>query len=219
MFTGLIEEVGTFSALTPSGSNQFELTLGCKLIQSDLKIGDSVAVDGVCLTVIRYNQSSACFDVSSHTAKNTLFQRKKAGSSLNLERALRLGDRLGGHLVQGHVDSTVKLIKRHQTGEFFQLWFEFSSDISKYLIDRGSVSVQGISLTLAELSADNFMIAVIPQTYLHTNLQELKVGDSAHLETDVLGRYVERMLMPAAGATTAQKPALDEAFLKQNGFF
>jgi len=218
MFTGLIEEVGTLANLASSGSDQYELTLNCNTIQSDLKVGDSVAVDGVCLTVIRFGSSSACFDVSAHTFKNTLFGTKQPGSRLNLERALRLGDRLGGHLVQGHVDSQIKMVQKSQAGEFFQLWFEFAPETAKYLIDRGSVSLNGISLTIAALKTNRFMVAVIPQTYLHTNLSDLKSGDLIHLETDLLGRYVERMLTHSKAEQPGESK-VNEDFLRQNGFF
>src|SRR3989339_64039 len=141
MFTGLIETVGKLSGIKVIGPAQRELTVATHHLQDDLKLGDSVAIDGVCLTVTRFDSSSVAFELSEETLKKTLFGQKKLGSKLNLERALRLGDRLGGHLVQGHVDGQAKLIKVEKSGEFYRLSFSYPPEVARYLIDKGSVAL------------------------------------------------------------------------------
>ncbi|OGH02024.1 MAG: riboflavin synthase subunit alpha [Candidatus Lambdaproteobacteria bacterium RIFOXYD1_FULL_56_27] len=217
MFTGLIEEVGTLLSLRPIGPGQLELKVGCGRINPGLKLGDSVAVDGVCLTVVSFDSRSVAFELSGETVQKSRFGGLKAGARLNLEQALRLGDRLGGHLVQGHVDGLGHLGGVKKEGEFYSLTFTYPAPISRYLIPKGSVAVNGISLTVASLESDRFTVAIIPHTYQETNLRELKPKDPVHLETDLIGRYVERLL-PFAQAP-AKASSLNDAFLKENGFF
>ncbi|MDT8445590.1 MAG: riboflavin synthase [bacterium] len=217
MFTGLIEEVGQLEALRGIGPNQKELTLRCRLIQSDLKLGDSVAIDGVCLTVVRFDDQSAAFELSSETLDKSLFAAKRSGARLNLERALRMGDRLGGHMVQGHVDGIGRCELVEKQGNFYRLAFSFDGALEKYFIPKGSVAINGISLTLSKLDSQQLEVAIIPHTYLETNLSELSPGDLVHLETDLIGRYVERML--SFGAQNQPESKLNESFLKDHGFF
>lgn len=217
MFTGLIEEVGSLISLRPIGPGQLELKVGCRKINPGLKLGDSVAVDGVCLTVVSFDGQSAAFELSSETVKKSRFEGLKTGTRLNLEQALRLGDRLGGHLVQGHVDGMGQLAGVQREGEFYHLTFTYPEALSRYLIPKGSVAVNGISLTLASLESDRFEVAIIPHTYQETNLKDLVSKDPVHLETDLIGRYVERLLPYAQ--SPGKTSSLNEAFLKENGFF
>ena len=216
MFTGIIEELGSIKKLPISSGGNSELIILCQKIQSDLKVGDSVSVDGVCLTVTNFSQSEIVTEVSQETLKISLFNSKKASDKVNLERALRLSDRLGGHLVLGHVDSVSKIVSIEKKKEFY--YFSFSKDIktSRYLVHKGSVTVNGISLTISKLSDYDFTVAVIPHTFLHTNLHLLKKGDSVQIETDVIARYLEGLL---SGEKLDDNPkGLSKEFLIKQGF-
>ncbi len=215
MFTGIVEEVGTIKLLNTIGTDQSGLTVNCSMIQSDMRIGDSVAVDGVCLTTIRYNDTQVVFEISGETVKKTLFAQKKSGNRVNLERALLLTDRLGGHIVQGHVDSMATLLDINQLNSFYELEFSLPEDVKQYFVNKGSVCINGISLTIASLSADRFRVAIIPHTYRETTLSDLKTSDQVHIETDVIARYIERLL------SRHQEPPKSDIsidFLKEHGF-
>ncbi len=216
MFTGIIEEIGIISTLTKIGENQVELSVNCQLIQGDMKLGDSVAVNGVCLTVVKFDSSKVTFEISSETVRNSTFFNQKPRSRVNLERALRLSDRLGGHIVQGHVDcvSTVKSIK--ELDGFFEIDFQLPVDIQQYVVRKGSITIDGISLTIADLDDNWFRVAVIPHTYEQTILRDRGIGDQVHLETDVIARYIERLLI--GDDSTIKKQRITEVFLKNHGF-
>jgi len=216
MFTGIIEEIGTIRSLRSIGVEQSELTVHCRRIQDDLKGGDSVAVDGVCLTVIRFSKSEAVFQLSSETMQHTLFPTKKTGDRVNLERALRLGDRLGGHIVQGHVDARATVLVLKKAGSFFEIDFSLDPAISRYIIHKGSIAVNGISLTIAELAESSFKVAIIPHTYLETTLSSLVISDRVHIETDMIGRYIERLVTHKD--EKGSDSGLSEAFLREHGF-
>jgi len=216
MFTGIIEEIGTIKRIAKIGTDQIELSVQCSMIQDDLKIGDSVSVNGVCLTVIRFDQSMVAFEVSSETMSTASLSTQNTGSLVNLERALRLIDRLGGHIVQGHVDCVAKLLNIKELGDFFEIDFSLPTAARKYAVKKGSITVDGISLTIAELGEDWFRVAVIPHTFRQTNLCHKKIGDPVNLESDVLARYVENLLK---NEETEQKTSLiTEEFLKNHGF-
>jgi len=214
MFTGLIEEIGKIAQLRPLGAKQLRLELHCSRVQEGMKLGDSLAVDGVCLTVVAFDSQSVALELSRETHDQSLFSQKRPGAAVNLERALRLGDRLGGHIVQGHVDAKGQLLRRQQEGNFYSLTLSAPPEIARYLVPKGSVAVNGISLTLAEREQSDFTLAIIPHTYQATNLKELQIGDWVHLESDILGRYVEALLHPEA----ASQSKLTLAFLQEHGF-
>jgi len=215
MFTGIIEEIGTIRAIDSMGAQQLELKINCREIQSDLKLGDSVAVDGVCLTVTHFNDTGVSFELSSETYKASLFPHKRKDMKVNLERALRLGDRLGGHLVQGHIDSLSKMLQINKMGDFFELDFSLDPKVKKYIVHKGSITINGISLTVSRLREKDFRVAIIPHTYQQTSLSELSVADGVHIETDVIARYIERLL-------PFQKDQADSGltleFMKEHGF-
>lgn len=215
MFTGIIEEIGTIKAVDSMGAQQLELKINCSNIQSDLKLGDSVAVDGVCLTVTDFKESDVTFELSSETFKASLFPQKRKDMKVNLERALRMGDRLGGHLVQGHIDSLSKILQINKMGGFFELDFTLESTVKKYVVHKGSITINGISLTVSRLRENDFRVAIIPHTYQQTSLSELKVSDGVHIETDVIARYIERLL---PFQNDKADSALTLEFLKENGF-
>lgn len=217
MFTGIIEEIGTVKSFAAIGVDQFELSVGCQLIQDDLKLGDSVAIDGVCLTVVRFNATESVFELSSETMHHTLFGKKKTGDRVNLERALRLGDRLGGHIVQGHVDACSTLLAIQKTGEFYEIEFSLDTEVKKYVIHKGSIAINGISLTVASLGETSFSVAIIPHTFHETSLSNLSVSDGVHIETDMIGRYIERLLTSQDQEDSIASKITPE-FLKKHGF-
>jgi riboflavin synthase len=181
-----------------------------------LRVGDSIAVDGACLTVTALRGDGFTSDLSGETLKRTTLGRLRAGSRVNLERPLRLGDRLGGHLVTGHVDAVGQVVDRipQGDGEFWR--FRFPQDLMPLLVLKGSIAVDGISLTVAELSGDAFGVALIPHTLHHTTLGGKRVGDPVNLEADLLGKHVARLL--AGRLDSLGQGGLNLAFLKEHGF-
>lgn len=193
MFTGLIEEVGKVLLLR-KGSKSAVLEVGCQKIVNDVKPGDSVSVSGVCLTVTSSDKTSVTFDVSGETLRRSNFKNLKVGDFVNLEGSLRVSDRLGGHVLQGHVDTTTKIVGIKREGTSFLFSFKLPTSYRYLLVEKGSVGIDGISLTIANLFPDRFSVSVIPHTYENTNLQFKKIGDIVNLEFDIIGKYVERML-------------------------
>ncbi|MBU2513034.1 riboflavin synthase [bacterium] len=216
MFTGLIEEIGSISTITTIGTSQIELTVTCQMIQEGMKTGDSVAINGVCLTVVRFDKTKAVFQLSPETLTASAFSEHGRGMKVNLERAVRIGDRLGGHIVQGHVDSLAQLLRVKEMGNFFEMDFSFEKEVKQYLVKKGSVAINGISLTIADLNEDYFRVAIIPLTFKETTLRLLKIGDRVHIETDVLARYVERLLF--LQNTDKGKETITKEFLENHGF-
>ncbi len=193
MFTGLIEEVGKVKeVLRKSGGVQLKVE-SSKVIE-DSKVGDSICVNGVCLTVVEVKGSSLTFFLSPETLKRSSLYLLKVGDFVNLERALKLSDRLGGHILQGHVDTTTKITSIKREGEGFRFTFALPRNFAHLLVEKGSVGIDGISLTVASISYSSFSVAVIPHTYENTNLKLKRTGDLVNLEFDIIGKYVERML-------------------------
>ncbi len=217
MFTGIIEEIGVIKELDFVSAGA-RVTIGAPKIGPQLKIGDSVSVDGVCLTATRIGKDSFTCDVSPETLRVSCFREMKPGRRVNLERALAWGDRLGGHLVQGHVDGLGRLSAKKPSGQGYEMSFQFPRSLERYLIHKGSIAVNGISLTIATLDRECFSVAVIPHTYESTNLGWLKIGDAVNLEVDMLGKYFERFFQ--LGVTREEKPAvkLTMEYLKSQGF-
>ncbi|GAB6077109.1 riboflavin synthase [Desulfurobacterium crinifex] len=193
MFTGLVEEVGRVLSLKKS-SQSAVLKVGCQKITEDVKIGDSISVNGVCLTVVSFEKDSVTFDVSAETLRRSNIGTLRTNDFVNLERALRFSDRLGGHILQGHVDTITKVvgIKREGTGFLFS--FKLPPAYRHLVVEKGSIGIDGISLTIATLFADIFSVAVIPHTYENTTLKLKRPGDIVNLEFDIIGKYVERMV-------------------------
>lgn len=192
MFTGLIETTG----ILLTGTNG---ALGGRIViespfSNELSIGDSVAVNGVCLTAVAVSPTSFDADVSPQTARVTTAADWKTGARVNLERPLRADARLGGHFVLGHVDGVGRLLAVRPESQSYWLEFEVPADLAKYVIPKGSIAVDGISLTVAELKADRFAVQIIPHTWLATTLSDRAVGDAVNLEADVLGKHVARLV-------------------------
>jgi len=215
MFTGLIEDFGTIKKLTRTNS-EARLTVETALPTAELEIGDSVAVNGACLTIIEKDRSSFTVDMSPETFDRTTFCDMTINRCVNLERALRVGDRLGGHVVTGHIDTvgTVKSVGQQKNAVVIEV--ELPSDYSRYLVPKGSVAIDGISLTVNTAESDIFSVSIIPHTLKATTLVDVKVGDRINIETDILGKYVERLL--GLEAVTGKSSKLTSDFLAKHGF-
>ena len=193
MFTGLIEDVGVVEAVR-RGDRQAELILRTGLQTADFSLGESIAVNGVCLTVKAFANNSFQADVSPETLEKSSLGNTVRGSRVNLERALKLSDRLGGHLVTGHVDGLATLLERRQEGNAWRMNFSLDRNLGRMLVAKGSVAIDGISLTVNEVESDHFSVAVIPHTLAQTTLVDLRSGDRVNIETDIIGKYVARLL-------------------------
>lgn len=192
MFTGLIEALGKVTALTSRRGGK-RLAVAAELRGGEYTQGESIAVDGVCLTVSAFGRGSFQADVIPETLSRTTLGRLRAGQIVNLERALRLGDRLGGHLVQGHVDATARVQDVHASGDDYRLRLELPAAIRRFVAFKGSVAVHGVSLTVSAAANDSFEVALVPETLERTTLSRLRRGDSVNVEVDLLARYLERL--------------------------
>lgn len=194
MFTGIIEELGKITSLDRHAGGA-RIKISAKIVTENTNEGDSIAVNGVCLTALDIKPDSFSADVSQETLNRSTLGNLRLNSVVNLERAVTPSTRLGGHIVQGHVDARGKFLGAKQDGDFWTVRVGFPSEIGQYLVYKGSVSVEGISLTIANLAGDFFEIAVIPKTWELTNLSSLKPNDEVNLEADVIAKYVERILL------------------------
>lgn len=192
MFTGIIEEVGTVVAFTPEAA-AWKLQLKAERAPRDVVIGDSVAVNGCCLTVTKFDATGLWFDVLEETRRLTNFAHLNHGSAVNLELSLRHEGRIGGHFVTGHIDVTGRIDKFEARGKDHYLRVHAPNGFSRYLVYKGSIAIDGISLTVAEVDGDYFAVWLIPHTLAATNLSEKKVGDRINLEFDLLAKYVEKL--------------------------
>lgn len=193
MFTGLVEELGSIRTVETREAGS-RIIVAARLVTSDISNGDSIAVNGVCLTALDVTTDSFATDVSPETLNRTTLGGLTAGSPVNLERAVTPATRLGGHMVQGHVDARGTFISAEPEGDFWTVTIGFPPELGRYFVPKGSVAVEGISLTIAKLVKDHFDIAIIPKTWEMTNLSSLNPGDAVNLEADVIAKYVERML-------------------------
>lgn len=209
MFTGIIEEIGTVKRIK-RGFQSANLTIEGKKIFDDLKIGDSVATNGICLTVTNRDSNSFTADVMNETLSRTNLLDIKMGSHVNLERAMAANDRFGGHIVSGHIDGVGKIVKMKQ--EDIACWYTIKADpkIMQHIIEKGSITIDGISLTIAKVTMDHFMVSVIPHTAKNTILSEKNVGSLVNLENDIVGKYIMKF--------TQNNNEITKEFLIQNGF-
>lgn len=196
MFTGIVEEIGKIKSF-----NGEKLVVECKKVLENTQLGDSIAIDGCCQTVVDLTYNTFSTDVSPETLR--IIKGFKAGELVNLERALTPQSRMGGHIVQGHIDGVAKYLGKMR--------FEVPKELDKYIVYKGSITINGVSLTVAQNERNTFAVAIIPHTLENTNLKTLKTGDFVNIETDIVGRYVEKFL-------STKDNNLTEDFLKENGF-
>ncbi|MBJ6724214.1 riboflavin synthase [Geomesophilobacter sediminis] len=213
MFTGLIETVGEIVSLERRGASG-SLTVRAALPAAEIKLGDSIAINGACLTVVRLGGGTFTFDVSPETIDRTAFRNLKAGSPVNMERALKLSDRLDGHLVSGHVDCIATIVERREVSGNIVFTFRFPREFGKYIAAKGSIAIDGISLTVNTVEADCFTVNIIPHTAEKTNLVGKRAGDEVNIETDLICRYLERLL----SGRSAEGEGVSLELLAKSGF-
>lgn len=208
MFTGIVEETGVITEIKPT-AQAIRLTVRAKVCAKDVRIGDSIAVNGCCLTLVKLRRTGATaalsFDLLQETWNRTSFPQATVGAHVNLERALAVGARLGGHFVTGHIDGVGTIHKWERTGKDHQLEITAPPEVQRYIVFKGSVAVDGISLTVAGVSPRGFRLWIIPHTYEVTSLHERTVGDRVNLEADMLGKYVDQLLELRLGAKSGAK--------------
>ena len=216
MFTGIVEEMGQIRSIV-RGASSAVLSIEANLILEDLKIGDSVAVNGVCLTATSIGAGGFTADVMHETLNRSSLGSLQKGSHVNLERAMLANGRFGGHIVSGHIDGTgtIGSIQKDDNA----LWYTILADakLLRYIVEKGSVTIDGISLTVADVQSDRFAVSLIPHTAKVTVLGEKRTGDIVNLETDIIGKYVEKLMKPAV-EETKQKSGITMEFLAENGF-
>ncbi|USG66793.1 riboflavin synthase [Brevibacillus ruminantium] len=217
MFTGLIEEVGVVETVS-SNDRSCKLIIRASKVVEDVRLGDSIAVNGVCLTVTSFSRARFQADVMPETWQVTNLSALQPGNRVNLERAMKLGERLGGHLVSGHVDGVGTILSRKADGNAVRYVIQTEPHLLRYVVPRGSITVDGISLTVVEAGVDRLSVSVIPHTLAQTNLQGKQAGDEVNLETDLLAKYVERLLGGNADCQPGKAAGLDLAFLQEHGF-
>jgi riboflavin synthase len=205
MFTGIIEELGSIAGVEKNRDGA-RIRVAASVVTSDASEGDSIAVNGVCLTALDIRKESFAADVSGETLRRSTLGSLGTGSRVNLERAVTPSTRLGGHIVQGHVDATGTFLGADREGDFWTVKIGYPKEIGRYLVFKGSVSVEGISLTIASLYDEHFEIAVIPKTWQLTNFSSLKEGAAVNLEADVIAKYVERILNYGSGSESKDDP-------------
>lgn len=214
MFTGIVEEVGQVKAIG-NGTLQIQAT---KVLE-DVKLGDSIAVNGICLTVTGFNSHSFQADVMPETIKRTSLGELKLGSPVNLERALTLSSRLGGHIVSGHIDGTGRIVSLKEDKNAILMKIQADGAILRYIVEKGSVALDGISLTVAQVGSKDFTVSLIPHTRQVTNLSVKGEGSLINIENDVVGKYVAKLLQPAGeSADVTVQSSITMDFLKENGF-
>ncbi|MBY8087325.1 riboflavin synthase [Vibrio fluvialis] len=216
MFTGIVEAVGTLTAITPKGEDITISVDAGKLDMGDVKLGDSIATNGVCLTVVEFNSHSYSADLSLETLKKSSFANYKVGDKVNLEKAMLATTRFGGHIVSGHVDGVGEIVERNPVGRAIELWVAMPAELSKYVAEKGSITVDGISLTVNDLRKNAFKLTIVPHTTQETTIDHFQVGRKVNLEVDVLARYLERLL--SGGRDEQPESRITMEFLQQNGF-
>jgi len=213
MFTGIIENKGRVLRVEYRGQEE-RLTLEIPMDLTDLKLGDSININGVCLTVVEKKEQAIGVDLSLETLEKTILGKLKEEDKVNLERALRLTDRLGGHIVTGHIDGIGVILEKRREKDFLGLRVRIPPSISRYVVQKGSIAIDGISLTVNQCQGEEIQITLIPYTIEKTTLIDKKVGDQVNVEADILGKYVEKMLDRGVG----ESERVDLSFLKKHGF-
>jgi len=213
MFTGIIEDKGKVLRIEYRGQEK-RLTIKLPTYLTEVQLGDSININGVCLTVVQKKEQKIELDLSQETLQKTILGELKEGDPVNLERALRLMDRLGGHIVTGHIDGIGVIVEKREEKDFLQLKIRIPESVSRYVVQKGSIAIDGISLTVNEYQGGEIQMTLIPYTIEKTTLMDKKVGDRVNVETDILGKYVEKLLDQG----DKKSGHVDLSFLKEHGF-
>lgn len=217
MFTGLVEEIGIVQSVL-KGAKSAKIAIRAKKILEDVKLGDSISTNGVCLTVTDFSDNTFSVDVMAETMRKSSLKNLAPGSKVNLERALKLGDRLGGHMVSGHIDGTGLISSLDKEDNGVWVTIKPSSELLKYIIHKGSIAIDGISLTVAYIDEKVFKVCIIPHTKDITNLLDKSIGNEVNLECDMIGKYIEKLLNFNEKASGTES-SIDMEFLKKHGFY
>lgn len=221
MFTGIIEEMGRIKEVKKT-AQQYEVTIAAKKILTDVQLGDSISVNGICLTVTSFTPSTFQVDVMPETIKASNLAQLSVGSPVNLERAMAANGRFGGHFVSGHIDMTGVIVERRSVANAIYFWIQTRGDMMKFIVPKGSITIDGISLTVVDTAEDRFSISIIPHTLAETVLNHRKIGDRVNVECDMLAKYMDRLLSARLGENSGtNSPAssgLTIEHLVQNGF-
>ena len=216
MFTGIIEALGTIESMVDQGES-IRLKVGVgKLEMSDVSLGDSIATNGVCLTVVDYSPHHYSADVSAETIRLTGFAQYKPGTQVNLEKAMQVSSRFGGHIVSGHVDGVGEVSRIIQHSDYVEIWIDAPDELAKYIAHKGSITVDGVSLTVNKVNGSEFMLWIIPHTLQETVLGTYKTGTRVNLEVDVIARYLERLMLGDKAASKKNDISLE--FLAEHGY-
>lgn len=217
MFTGLVEELGKIKTIT-HGAKSVRITVLANKVVSDVQLGDSIAVNGTCLTVVEFASTWFTADVMPETVKSTVLASLKIGDTVNLERTLRVGDRFGGHIVSGHVDGVGTISGKESNDIAIIVKITAGPEVMKYIVKKGSIAIDGISLTVVDYEKDWFTVSLIPHSAERTTLGLKKIGDNVNLEGDVIGKYVEKLLGLNVEKADSSKSKIEMSFLQQHGF-
>lgn len=219
MFTGIIEAVGTIKAININGQGARLVIATNDLDMSDVKLGDSIATNGICLTVVDFDQHSYSADVSNETLLRTGFANYSVGMQVNLEKAMLASTRFGGHMVSGHVDGISEILSITHNGNSIEYWFSMPSDLAHYIAEKGSITIDGTSLTVNALEDNKFRLTIVPHTVKETIFAHYQLGTKVNIEVDLIARYLERLLMKDNMAEgQAPKSNVTESLLKKSGF-
>ena len=208
MFTGIIEETGKIQTITSN-----KITVECKTVLDDIKLGDSIAVNGICLTVTDFTTKTFSADVSCETMNVTSFRNLKANHIVNLERAMKADGRFGGHIVQGHVDGLGNIVSIKDLNNFYELRVKLNPSQAKYTVKKGSIAIDGISLTIADINDNEIVLAIIPHTFENTNLKTLNSNNIVNIEVDITAKYIEKFLL-----SSNNESRINLEFLQEHGF-
>lgn len=216
MFTGIIEAVGTIASIQMNQQGAAITVNVGKLDMADVNLGDSIATNGICLTVVHFTDSSFTADVSNETLKRTGFANYQAGQKVNLEKAMLPTTRFGGHMVSGHVDAVAEITSIVPTGNSTDYWITMAADIAPYIAEKGSITIDGVSLTVNSLASDQFRLTIVPHTAQETIIADYQVGTKLNIEVDVVARYIERLLTKSHQSTNSS--AVSHELLARSGF-
>ncbi len=206
MFTGIVEDIGTITGIKKKTKESAYTIRTNKINVSEIGLGDSIAVSGICLTVIKLGKKEFTVDASYETLSKTTLSQAKLKSGVNLERSVKVGDRMGGHIVSGHVDGVGKVASQKKVGGSTVFWFSVPAQLSKYIVPKGSVAINGVSLTVNDTKQNEFSVNIIPFTQKETTFGGLRTGNSVNIECDIIGKYVEKFVSPVISQQNPQSP-------------